>query len=163
MNGDVIELYSDADLARMRRHIARWRRALWILGAAALAVCVCLTALADTRSAQRMEQIVIAVSTLAGWIVIYGGVFVVTASRRELAHAEMLRREERQRVEGQILVTDQRFTIRKSVAVRRVEVRDQEQTHRLLVCESRAGALAAAEAAAVYTCHGYVAAYEVRA
>ena len=55
MNGTVIELYSDADLARMKKHIKRWRTALLALAAAALAVCVGLAAAAGTLNAQRME------------------------------------------------------------------------------------------------------------
>ena len=161
MNENVTELYSDADMARMGRHIKRWRRALWTLAAAALAACLVLIVLTDTLNAQRMELAVIAVSTAAGWVVIYGGVFVVTPARRELAHAGMLRREERQTVRGEVAVTDERFTIRKSVAVRRVEVRGEDETHRLLVCESRAGALEAVGTAVLYICHGYVAAYEI--
>ncbi len=164
MNKTVIELYSDADLARMKKHIRRWRTALLALAAGALAVCVGLVAAAGTLNAQRMELATIAVSTAAGWVVLYGILFVVTPVRRELAHAEMLRTEERERVEGAVALTDERFTIRKSVAVRRVEVRaDEETVHRLLVCASRAQALAGAETRVLYTCHGYVAAYEVTA
>ena len=161
MDEKATELYTDADMARMDRRIKRWRRALWALAAGALAVCAGLAAAADTMNAQRMELAAIAVSTVAGWVVIYGGIFVLTPARRELAHAGMLRKEERQAVEGTVTVTDERFAIRKSVAVRRVEVRGEDETHRLLVCESRAKALAAAGTAVLYTCHGYVAAYKV--
>ena len=163
MNSRITELYSDADMARMRAHVRRWGRALLALAAGALAVCVTLVCLANTKNAQRMELATIIVSTVAGWIGIYCGVFIWARSRRELAHAEMLRGEERERVEGAVTVTDERFTIRRSVTVRRVIVRQGEETHRLLVCDSRAGALAAANASAVYTCHGYAAAYEVTA
>ena len=161
MSETVTELYTDADMERMRQKGKIWQRALCILAGAALAVCVGLALLAGTESALRMELAAVAVSTVAGWIVIYGVLFVVTPLRRELAHAAMLRTEERQRVEGEAAVTDERFTIRKSVAVRRVEVRREgEEPVRLLVCASRAGALAGASA--LYVCHGYVAAYEVR-
>lgn len=163
MDKQIIELYSDGDMARMRGHIRRWGRALCALAAAALGVCVVLTALANTKNAQRMELATVAVSTVAGWIVIYGGVFVVFPVRRELAHAEMLRREDRERVAGSVTLTEERFRIRKSVAVRRVEVREGEQTRRLLVSDSRSKALESASPEVLYTCHGYVAAYEVTA
>ena len=163
MSETVTELYTDADMERMRQKGMIWRRALCVLAGAALAVCVSLALLAGTENALRMELAAAAVSTVAGWIVIYGVLFVVTPLRRELAHAAMLRTEERQRVEGEAAVTDERFTIRKSVTVRRVVVTRGEETRRLLVCDSRAEALKAAGAAAVYTCHGYVAAYEVAA
>ena len=161
MDAEIIELYSDADMERMRRRVRNGRRALLALAAAALAVCTGLALAANTLTAQRMELAAVAVSTLAGWIVIYGLLFVVVPTGRELAHAGMLRDEERQKAEGTITVTGERVIIRRSIAARRVEVRREDETVRLLVCESRARALAAAGATAVYTCHGYVAAYQV--
>ena len=162
MNAAITELYTDADLARMQRYIKRWRTALLAVAAAALAACVVMVALTETKNAQRMELATIAVSTLAGWFVLYWAMFTVSPARRELAHARMLRSEERERTEGAVTVTAERFTIRKSVPVRRVEVLTGEQTERFLVSASRAGALAAG-VTAVYTVHGYVAAYEVTA
>lgn len=163
MNGQVIELYTDADLARMQRHIKRWRTALCALAAVGLAACLVLIAITNTANAQRMELAAVAVSTVVGWIVLYGAIFVVAPARRELDHAGMLRREQRQRAEGTVSLTDERFTIRKSVSVRRVLVTQGDEQSRFLVCGSRAGTLAAADPAAVWVCHGYVAAYEVRA
>lgn len=162
MERQIIELYSDGDLARLERRVKAWRLALWILALAALVTCVTLIRLTTTGNAAGMERAVIVTSTLAGWVVIYGKVFIVTAGRRELGHARMLREEERQRVEGPVTVTAERIVIRSSITARRVEVPAGE-SRRLLVCEGRANALAAAEASAVYTTHGYVAAYEVRA
>lgn len=161
MEKEIVELYGDADMARLKRRLKRWRIALWTLAGAALAACVVMCALTGTANAARMEAAVIAVSILAGWIVIYGGVFVITASRRELAHAVMLHTEVRQRVAGAVTVTNERVAIRHSITARRVEVRGEGKPLRLLVCQTRAEALAAAGACAVYTAHGYIAAYEV--
>lgn len=157
-----IELYDDAVLARLRRKIKYGSAALLALSAGALAACLVLIALTGTENASRMELAAIAVSTVAGWIVIYGSIFVVGDARRELAHARMLHSEPRQRVQGAVTVTKERVVIRRSITVRRVEVRDGGQCHRLLVCQSRAAALTGADCAAVYTAHGYIAAYEVK-
>lgn len=161
MEPQIVELYDDAAMARLERRIRRWRAVLWALGAGALAVCVWMAAHAGTANAARMELAAIGVSTAAGWIVIYGGIFVVTADRRELAHARMLRREPREAVRGAVTVTNERVAIRNSIIARRVEVGADGQTRRLLVCESRADALAAAGICALYAAHSYVAAYEV--
>ena len=161
MEPQIVELYDDAAVTRLERRVRRWRWALRVLGAGALAVCVGLIARTGTANAARMELAVIGVSTLAGWIVIYCGVFVLTAARRELAHAGMLRREERETARGTVTVTGERVVIRNSITARRVEVSAEGKTHRLLVCESRAAALAAAGATALHAAHGYVAAYEV--
>lgn len=160
MEGQIVELYSDGDLLRLRRRIRIWTGLLCAVAAAALAACIALAALTNTANALKTELAAELTSTLAGWFVIYCGVFVVAAARRELAHAQMLRAEERERAEGAVTVTKERLRIRKSVAVRRVELRREEQVQRFLVAESRADALAKADAGAVYTAHGYIAAYE---
>ena len=157
----MVELYADADLEQLTRQINMRRAAHLALSIAALAACLTMIALTRTGNAARMEGAVIAVSVLAGWIVLYGSLFAVAERRRELGHATMLRREPREAVRGTVAVTDERVVIRKSITARRVEVREGDEIHRLLVCETRAGALAAAGATAVYTVHGYVAAYEV--
>ena len=161
MEPRIVELYSDSAMTRLERRIMGWRILLWALSAGALAACLGMIARTGTANAARMELAVICVSTLTGWVVIYGGIFVVTAARRELAHAKMLRREERQAVSGAVTVTKERVAIRNSITARRVEVVTDGQTRRLLVCETRADALASAGAAVLYTAHSYVAAYEV--
>lgn len=161
MARQIIELYSETDMTQLRRRIKRWQTALWIFAACALAVCLGLIVHAGTENAAQMEGTVIAVSTVAGWIVIYCSIFVVTAGRRELSHANMLHNENRQIVQGSVTVTNERVSIIRSITARRVEVSGDGETRRLLVCENRADALEAAGAVVLYAAHGYVAAYEV--
>lgn len=161
MAEQIIELYSETDLARLKQRLKRWRTALWILAVCALAVVLRLIALTGTGNAAQMEHAVIAVSTVTGWIVIYCSIFIVTAGQRELSHANMLRSEERKTVQGIVKVTDEKVAITRSITARRVEVQDKGEPHLLLVSESRADALATVGEAVLYTTHGYVAAYEV--
>lgn len=156
----IVELYGEAELQRLRRKVKGWRIALCSFALAALAACVVTAALTNTANAARMELAAVTVSIVAGWIVIYCGIFVEAAGRHELEHAEMLGKEQRTRIVGTATVTDQRVVIRRSITARRVEVQGDGEVHRLLVCESRAKALANAETAALYVAHGYVAAYE---
>lgn len=164
MTAQIVELYSESDRNRLRRKVSVWTGILLGIALAALIACIAMAALTNTANADRMELGAVAVSTAAGWFVIYCGIFILSRDRRELAHAEMLRGEPRERVEGTIRVTGERLAIRKSIVALRVEVSGGEGTERVLVTEQRGSALAkAAEsgAAAVYTVHGYVAAYEV--
>lgn len=161
MGEQIIELYSDAEVSKLRRRLRRWSAALCVIAAAGLAACVILLALTRTANARQMEPAVIAVSTLAGWVAIYIGAFVVRVRRRELNHAAMLRGGERTRLCGTASVTEERVAIYRSITARRVELCSGGETHRLLVSETRAGELAAAGAMALYTVHGFVAAYEV--
>ena len=155
-----MELYGDTDIQRLRRRVKGWRIALGSLAAIALAACVVMVALTNTANAAQMELAVVITDIIAGWLVIYCGIFSAAAVRRELEHALMLEKEERTRITGTLTVTDQRVVIRRSIAARRVEVQENGEIHRLLVCESRARALKEAGAAALYVAHGYVAAYE---
>ena len=157
----IVELYSDAELARLKARIRRGQVFHCLLAVAALTACLVMIACTNTRNAGQMELATILVSTVAGWIVIYGSVFGVMLRRRELRHAVMLREGEREEARGAVTVTGERIVIRRSITARRVEVRGEGDVQRLLVCESRADALAAANASAVYTVHGYVAACEV--
>lgn len=161
MAQQIIELYSETDLTRLKQRIKRWRMLLWVLAVCALLIILRLIALTGTGNAAQMEHAVIALSTVAGWIVIYCSIFVVTAGQRELAHANMLHSEERQMVQGIVKVTDERVAITRSITARRVEVQDNGEAHLLLVSESRADVLADVGEAVLYAAHGYVAAYEV--
>lgn len=160
MEGHIVELYGDTELQRLRHKVKGWRIGLAVLTAAALTVCVVMVTLTGTANAARMELAVIIISALVGWLVIYCGIFVAVAGHHELEHAEMLSKENRTRIVGTPVVTDQRIVIRHSITARRVEVQVDGEVHRLLVCESRAKALAKAKAVALYTAHGYIAAYE---
>ena len=161
MSQQIIELYSETDRALLKQNIKRWRTALWMLAFCALVAILRLIALTETGNAAFIEHAVVVVSTVTGWIVIYFSIFAVTAGQRELSHANMLQSEERQTVRGIVKVTDERVAITKSIIARRVEVHDNEETHLLLVCESKADTLAAVGEAILYATHGYVAAYEV--
>ncbi len=164
MKTQIVELYSDSDMSRLERKVSVWTKVLCIVAAAALAACVIMAALTNTANAGRMELGAVVTSTAAGWFVIYCGIFVVSRDKRELAHAKMLRQEMRERVEGTITVTRERLAIHKSITALRVDVADGDRTKRVLITEQKGDALAKAAAdgaAAVYTAHGYVAAYEV--
>lgn len=160
----IVELYSDADLRRLKHKVKGWNIGLTVLSAAALAVCVVMAALTGTANAAQMELAVIIINIAVGWLVIYCSIFVAAAGRHELEHAKMLSAkkpgEERTRIAGIPVVTDQRIVIRRSITARRVEVHGDGEVYRLLVCESRAKALAKSRAIALYAIHGYVAAYE---
>ena len=154
------ELYSDADIGRLQKRLTGWKVGLGVLAAVGLAICVTLAALTRTANASAMELSAVLTSTVFGWVVIYFAIFEVTPRRRELGHVMMLRSGERQRLEGTVTVTDERLIIRRSIAIRRVQVQSGDQVQGALVIDTRAEALKNAGAAAVYIVNGYVAAYD---
>ena len=160
MEDHIVELYGDADLQRLKYKVKGWSIGLTVLAAAALVVCAVMAAMTGTANAAQMELAVIIINIAVGWLVIYCGIFVAAAGRHELEHAKMLGKEERTRIVGTPIVTEQRVVIKRSITARRVEVQGDGEVHRLLVCESRAKTLAKSGAVALYAAHGYVAAYE---
>ena len=161
MKSQIIDLYPALEIQKLTRKAKLWQIALSVIALTALTACIVLTALTTTANAQQMELAVIIISTVAGWLIIYFGTFAALAGKRELTHADMLNKEERIRIAGAPTVTDRRITIRHSITARRIEVQTEGETRRLLVCESKARELEAANAVALYAAHGYVAAYEV--
>ena len=153
-------IFGEAERQRLRRHHARWRWGMILLAAAALTAILLLILLTDTLSAPRTELAAVAVSTVAGWVVLYGVLFKLLPDRREEAHAAILAGEQPEPVEGTLTLTDQRVQIAGSITARRVEMAGPEGVRRLLVCDSRAAALEKAAPRRVYAVHGYVAGWE---
>lgn len=165
MPQNIVELYSEEEVERLTRRIKRHTTFLAILAAAALAACITLAALAGTANAGRMELAAVLISTVAGWVCIYDGVFIVVAGRRECSHADMLRTEPRTRLAGKVTVSRERLRIRNSVTVclAEVDTGEADGPRRIYVQEDHAQLLKDARVVAVYTAHNYAAAVEVSA
>ena len=161
MPRNIVELYTEEDVAKLERKVRRHRAALTALAVCALIACVTLAALTNLRNISWTEPTVIAISIVVGWICIYDGVFIVSGGKKEIGHANMLRSGERERVDGPLTVTDERFRIRGSIAVRRVVIDTETGPQKALVCDTRTPLLKGRAVTAVYTAHGYVAAVEV--
>ncbi len=158
----VVELYSSDELKQMEQTNRRWIIGLSIFSAAALAVCISFALRTQTLNAMQMELSAVAVSTVAGWIVLYFALFRVRTGRREIQHAAMLQDETRDRYAGTVSLLKEQFLIRKSVPVQRVAVQEENgEMVKLLICRNKSKTLEQAHPTAVYVTHGYVAAYEV--
>lgn len=165
MPQSIVELYSDEEIERLRRRVRRHTVFVAALAAAALAACIAFAVLANTANAGQMELAAVLTSTLAGWVCIYDGTFIVGAGRKELAHADMLRTEPRTRLAGRVTVGKERLRIRGSVTVRLAEVDTgaEDGPQKIYVQENHAKLLQNAGVTAVYTAHSYAAAVEVSA
>ena len=157
----IRELYDAEDIGRLEKKIRNGRGAMLLLGCTALALCVALCCLTRTGNAERMELLTVAVSTVAGWVLLYLRRFVVTAERRELMHARMLRGAERETLRGRVTVTKERVAIRDSITLRQVLVETAEGTRRVKVNDRRAAALSGETGELrLYVANGYIAAFE---
>ena len=153
-------IYSPGDLRRLKQKRTVSAALCWCLGIGGFAVCVALCALANTRNAQKMEFLCIAVWVLAGWVVLYLRRFAVQETRLELQHAKMLLAGEPEAVCGRVRVTKERLRIIKSIRITMVELENEQGKRRLKVCTSREKTLkAAGEELTLYLVSGYIAGY----
>lgn len=155
-----VELYSPADLARLKTKKRRWSVALWSFSGAALLCCVLLCVKTNTGNAARMERWAVIVSTLSGWIVMTLGLDVVAALKKEAAHVQHMLTGPRETAEGTLVLTDEVIPIRGSVRVRRGVLQTENGERRLLIHARRAGALTPGKVR-ISTVHDYVVAAEV--
>ena len=157
---ETIELYSPADLARLKTQKRRWSAALWSFSGAALLCCVLFCLRTNTANAAQMERWTVIVSTLAGWIVITLGTDVVAARKREAAHVQHMLTGPREEQEGTLVLTEEFISIRGSVRVRRGVLQTEDGTRRLLIHAKRADRLKPGRVR-ISTVHDYVVAAEV--
>lgn len=153
-------IYSPGDLRRLEQKKTVSAALCWSLGIGAFAACVALCATANTRNAQKMEFLCIAVWVLAGWMVLYLRRFVLQETRLELQHARMLLQGEAEAVQGRVTVTKERLRIINSIRITIVELENEGGKRRLKVCTSREKKLkAAGEELTLYLVSGYIAGY----
>ena len=162
MTERVVELYSPQRLEQLKKRRKTVKRLLWVLGLSALAVCVVLTALANSHNLYRMLLACICVSVGAAWVIIYFAVYGVRDVGRELEHAAHLAEGEREIVEGRVTVLKLKVRIRNSVTLRKVRVETAEGPVTLnLHIDKTEDLKQAGEYLRLYVVHGYIAAYEV--
>ena len=162
MANGVTELFPKERLARLERRITVLRWVLSALAVAALTVCIVLTTRANTRNLRQMMILCMSITTGAGWIVIYFYIYGIRQSKRELAHAALLRDGEEELITGTVAVLKQYVRIRGSVRIRKVSVETDSGTRIVNIDDNRAAELRrAGSRLTLHVFHGYIAAYEV--
>lgn len=136
-----VELYRPEDPDALNRKRRAWTAAVCALAAAALVVCVSFCLRAGAANAARMEAYAAAVSSVAGWVVIYLLAFRVAALRREEEHARRMLQGQRETVRGRASLAARETQIPRSIAVRSVTVEGGERTLHLLAAARRCAAL----------------------
>ncbi len=151
------ELYTEEEILALERKLRAGRISLALFAAAALTACVVLCCLTGPENAARMEGTVIAISTLAGWFVLYRLRFGLRERKLEIGHARMLRAGPGERMEGRPELTGAEMRIRGSIRFCPVVLRGEGGEHRLRVIASKADALRREDIEAVYVVNGFIA------
>ena len=161
MPDTAIPLYTDRDLRQLRFWRRFWTWALPVLLVLALGAIIGLIVTVNRRNELRHELIAICISTLAGWITIYFSTFSIRGGKRELQHAETLSDGVPEVLRGRVRLTKERFRIRGSIALRKLEVETPDGVRRVSINATKVKRIKkAGEHLVLYVVHGYVAAYE---
>ena len=156
-------LYSAEEMEKMQRR-AKWS------GAAAGAVlalgwlaCAVLCFFVRTANAKRMLFLIVGLATVSGWLFILLRQMVYIPAHAEARHmAGILADETETEYEGLLRLTPGAFQIPKSIAVRKVNIRQDEETVSLNIDASLARRLPSEGThIRVLTVRKYITAFEV--
>lgn len=152
-----IAFYSRENAEKLQRRSRAAGAAAWCIAGAGLAACVILCGLTDTLNAVKMEKTVIAVSTLAGWAVIFLLLNVLRPAKTEAAHELLVLEDEPEEHRGAFTVGKTAAKIKDSISVYTVTM---ENGTRLSVNSSKVNELKKIKGEAVlYSVHGFITGY----
>lgn len=156
-----IELYhlEETDVAKFKKRKAL--AAMIGVGAVGLLVCVLLCVFTTRKNSGTMMPIIIGVSIVAGWIVIFLSHAFFGEARAVQRHDELMLTGERETFEGSFRKTDEVHRVRNGVAVRKVIAYVDERERVLGVGESKAALLPERFSGRVETVYDFIAAFEV--
>ena len=122
----MIELYTPRESLLWRQKASRALSLICGLFAASVLIGVLLCFLAKTRTAVQMQWIAVAQSTILGWIAIVLTALVYRPARAEASHMEgILAAGEPVRRSGLLTLTNEMFSIPKSIPVRKLTLRTE--------------------------------------
>ena len=159
MENEITELYSEKELARVKRGLALLRAGAVALALITLGLCVYFCISADRHYPKDALIRTIACSCIGGWAVITLRVFFISRLRYRRDHIKAMLEGRREEITGSFALTRERTFIIKGVAMRRVEVTGNEREHSLQVYDRKAPLFNADKATAVYAVHGFIVGY----
>ena len=157
-------LYTEAEMLKMKRR-ADWSGAVsWGALAAGWLACAALCFFVRTGNAKRMLFLVIALSTVSGWVFILLRQMVYAPAHGEARHmAGILADETEAEYEGVLRLSPGAFQIPKSIAVRKVSIQQDEDNISLNIDARLARRLPPdGTSVRVMTVRKYITAFEVR-
>ena len=130
---------NDEAIDKSRARARVYRRVLWGLAVAAVALFVVLCLLTRTGNARTMLFTAMISMVLAGWVILALRMFGEEPARAEERHLTGLAEAEKQIREGRIFVTGDTFRIPGSVRVRKIRLETEEEALSLNLNEKLTG------------------------
>lgn len=156
-----IELYKAEERDKEKARKQRAKIGMIVVGAAGLLGCVILCLCATRRNVAVLRPIVIGLSVLSGWVVIFLSHAVYGEAKATEAHDALMLSEPRVRVSGRFEKTDDVRRVKNGVTVRKVRMLSVPRDVLLNVNEEKAALLPDAFSGTVETVYDFIAAFEV--
>ena len=115
-------LYTNRAAARQQRLADAGRLWMWLIGGLSLIACIVMCTQVCTANAERLLLAVIGTSILGGWAVILLLNFVYLPSKRQAEHILSMLDEAQEAFEGVLSLSPVRFTIPRSIVIRKVRL-----------------------------------------
>lgn len=161
MEKTIIELYSESDLALLRRRCRLWIAAAVLIGAAALCCCVFNCIKVRPSTANELLVKTICVSVIGGWAVISLVHFVILDIMYMIRHTEAMMSADREAVSGTFYVSPETLHIKKGIAIRNVTVGENDDVGSVMIASVKAERFSKMITNTVYCVHGFIVACEV--
>lgn len=155
-----VELYRTEERDREALREKRAKTAMLAVGAAGLLICAALCCFASRKTVAVLRPVVVGVSILSGWVVIFLSHAVYGEAKAAHKHDALMLSEPRKTVSGSFEKTGDVRRVRNGVTVRKVRLRAVPRDVLLNLNEEKAAQLPDAFSGTVETVYDFIAAYE---
>ena len=134
-------LYGQEELTKARIARQRTGRAMIAVAAVGLAACVAVCCFATRQNQGVTLPLVVGISTLAGWIVIFLSHSRYEGAKARVRHVELMLTGPRERFSGTFEKLDGVYRVKRGVSIRKVRQREEFHETLLSVYDEKASRL----------------------
>lgn len=134
-------LYESEELTRAQAAEKRTGRAMGIVAAVGLVLCVLLCCFTTRRNKDLTLPLTVGTSIVAGWTVIFLSHSRYDAARAQARHAELMLTGPRERFAGRFTKLPGVYRVKKGVSIRKVRLREEFHETMLTVSDEKASRL----------------------
>lgn len=154
-------LYTPEEARRWKQRSSRRLYSILVLIALTLTACIILCRQVNTGNAQSLLVIVIALSTLAGWVGMLLFYFSYSPAKAQTVHIQGILSGEKDYAEGILTLHKESFRIPKSITVRKATLQTTDGPLSVSVSAALARQLPTGVSLRVETVRRFITAYEV--
>ena len=157
----MTEFYTPTSLIQWKKRAKRLRAFLIVLMTLSLSAAIVMCFFVSSETAGRLLLAVIIECTLSGWISIPVLNLACLPAHREYRHIQHIINEEKIAAEGEISLSPIEFPIPKSISIRKVTLKDGDDTQTFSVNSRFVNLLPKSGCVRVQSAKGYITGVEV--